>query len=86
LLSLPLTHNPNPGSKLFCLESPLLIKRSMTFRGIKAILVLGLSFIGNLVLENTSAPISGNKRPTSVQTPSMLQTSVNSICDHQISN
>jgi hypothetical protein len=35
LLSLPLTHNPNPGSKLFCLESPLLIKRSMTFRGME---------------------------------------------------
>ena len=38
---------------------------------------IDLNHIGNLVLENTSAPISGNKRPTSVQTPSMLQTSVN---------
>jgi hypothetical protein len=36
-----------------------------------------VNHIGNLVLENTNAPISGNERPTSVQVPSMFQTTIN---------
>jgi RHS repeat-associated protein len=38
---------------------------------------IDLNHIGNLVLENTNAPISGNERPTSVQVPSMFQTTIN---------